>query len=405
MGLKTSLLSDYQLDAIKRMKNGCILCGGVGSGKSRTALGYFHKVCGGRLEPFEMMKKPKDLYIITTARKRDSLEWDSELALFLLSTNKNANSYSTKVIVDSWNNIKKYSKEIQDSFFIFDEQRLIGSGAWVKAFYEIADKNSWILLSATPGDTWSDYIPVFVANGFYKNKTEFIRRHAVYSYYSKYPKIVKYLDIRRLEELQKQILVTMDYTKETVRHVETIIVDYDKDLYRLILKKRKNPFKENKPIRNVSELGYLLRFVLNSDPSRIEEILKLAENHPKMIIFYNFNYEKDILKAALWPRGTAIAEYNGTVHMDIPKTDRWVYLVQYHAGSEAWNCVETDTMIFYSLNYSYRMMEQASGRIDRRNTPYINLFYYYIRSSAPLDKGIEYTLQKKEDFNERKFFN
>ena len=168
-------LRDYQLDAVNRMKNGCILCGGVGSGKSRTALAYYffqeggellNNVCGDNYIPME--DPPKDLYIITTARKRDTKEWEGELSPFLLSTHREVSLYSNKVIVDSWNNIGKYIA-VTNAFFIFDEQRVVGSGAWVKAFLKIAKSNEWILLSATPGDTWEDYIPVFIANGFYKS--------------------------------------------------------------------------------------------------------------------------------------------------------------------------------------------------------------------------------------------
>ena len=73
---------------------------------------------------------PKDLYIITTAKKRDTLEWEGELSPFLLSTNPDVNLYQNKVVIDSWNNISKY-KDITDAFFIFDEQRVVGSGTWV----------------------------------------------------------------------------------------------------------------------------------------------------------------------------------------------------------------------------------------------------------------------------------
>ena len=212
-------LYDYQKDAINRMSNGCILNGGVGSGKSRTALYYYFTKQGGSVDKeFIPMNKPKDLYIITTARKRDTFEWEGELSSFLMSTDeKQTKRYGNKIIVDSWNNIKKYA-EVKNSFFIFDEQRVIGYGAWTKAFLKIAKSNEWILLSATPGDTWSDYIPVFIANGFYKNKTEFIREHVVYSRFSKYPKIDRYLNTGKLIRLRNKILVDMDFKRKTIPH-------------------------------------------------------------------------------------------------------------------------------------------------------------------------------------------
>lgn len=126
---------DYQLDAIRKMHNGCILCGGVGSGKSRTSLAYYYSRMGGDLydtsKKFSMMTRPKDLYIITTARKRDTAEWSVDMAPFLLSPHPDANEYDNRVIVDSWNNIEKYVN-VKDAFFIFDEQRVVGYGKWAK---------------------------------------------------------------------------------------------------------------------------------------------------------------------------------------------------------------------------------------------------------------------------------
>lgn len=91
-----------------------------------------------------------DLCIITTARKRDTGEWDEELAHFYMSTDPEHDIYEHKVVVDSWNNIGKYVG-VKNAFFIFDEQRVVGKGAWVKSFYKITQNNEWILLSATPG--------------------------------------------------------------------------------------------------------------------------------------------------------------------------------------------------------------------------------------------------------------
>ena len=402
--MSKQFLYDYQMDAVNNMRNGCILNGGVGSGKSRTGLYYYCKEQGGSINPdyVPMKHKPKDLYIITTARKRDDLEWEGELVPFLLSTHPDQNVfYGNKVVVDSWNNIKKYS-DISGAFFIFDEQRVVGSGAWVKSFLKIARGNDWILLSATPGDTWSDYIPVFIANGFYKNKSEFLREHVVYSRFSKYPKIDRYLNTGRLVRLRNRILVDMDFTRHTIPHHEDVYCRYDISKYKDAIKTRWDPYK-NEPIQQASGLCYILRRVVNEDESRQQALLEIFEQHPKMIVFYNFDYELDILKGIYYGNNCEIAEWNGHAHQPIPQSERWVYLVQYTAGCEGWNCVRTDTIVFYSQNYSYKVMEQASGRIDRLNTPFRDLYYYHLKSRSGIDLAISKALKEKKQFNERKF--
>lgn len=397
-------LYDYQLEAISRMKNGCILCGGVGSGKSRTSLAYYYKENGGELgtDRYIKMKNPRDLYIITTARKRDDLEWEGEMTIFLLSTNPEMNAYENKVVVDSWNNIKKY-KDVHGAFFIFDEQKVVGSGVWVKTFLNIARKNKWILLSATPGDTWTDYIPVFVANGFYKNKTEFAREHIVYSRFTKYPKIDRYIGTGKLIRLRNSILVDMNFTRHTVSHHEDVYVRYDIDKYKDAGKNRWDPYK-NEPIKDASGLCYVWRRIVNSDESRQVAVLELFEKHPKMIVFYNFNYELDILKEVFGGiQGVEVAEWNGHKHQPTPCGKNWVYLVQYTAGAEGWNCITTDTIVFYSQNYSYKIMQQSAGRIDRLNTPFTNLYYYHLKTRSGIDLAISRALREKRNFSERKY--
>ena len=398
-------LYDYQLDAVKRMRNGCILCGGVGSGKSRTSLAYYYKEQGGVLgtNNYVKMKNPRDLYIITTARKRDTKEWEGELSPFLMTTNPDVAMYDHKVVIDSWNNIQKY-KDVYGAFFIFDEQRVVGSGTWVKAFLNIARKNNWILLSATPGDTWQDYIPVFVANGFYKNKTEFSREHIIYSRFTKYPKIDRYINTGRLIRLRNQILVDMDFNRKTVSHHEDVYVKYDISKYKDAGRLRWDPFK-NEPIVNAAGLCYVWRKIVNTDESRQIALLELFEKHPKMIVFYNFDYELDILKGLYYGEKVEIAEWNGHRHEPIPTSKSWVYLVQYTAGCEGWNCIKTDTIVFYSQNYSYKVMAQAAGRTDRLNTPYTDLYYYHLKSRSGIDLAISKALSQKKKFNETKFVN
>ena len=396
-------LYDYQLDAVNRMRNGCVLCGGVGSGKSRTSLAYYYKEQGGILgtKKYNKMKNPKDLYIITTARKRDTCEWEGELAYFLLSTDPKISGYKNKVVVDSWNNIQKY-KDITDSFFIFDEQRVVGSGVWVKSFLKIAKHNDWILLSATPGDTWQDYIPVFIANGFYRNRTEFCNEHIIYSRFSKFPKIDRYINTGRLIRLRDRILVDMDFKRETVAHHEDIIVQYDISKYKETMRNRWDPYN-NEPIANASGLCYVLRKIVNSDESRQITLMGILESRPRVIVFYNFDYELDILMNLAYGKGVEVAQWNGHKHQPIPDSDKWVYLVQYNAGAEGWNCIKTDTIVFYSQNYSYKVMQQSAGRIDRLNTPYTDLYYYHLKSHSSIDLAISKALRDKKKFNETRW--
>ena len=392
-------LYKHQQDAIKKMRNGCILCGDVGSGKSRTGLAYYFIQQGGKLEPYEKMNNPKRLYIITTARKRDEQEWEGELVPFLLSSSQN--EYDFDVVIDSWNNIKKYI-EVKDAFFIFDEQRVVGSGAWVKAFYKITKSNEWILLSATPGDTWMDYIPVFVANGFYKNKTEFINEHVIYDYRMKFPKVDRYINTGRLLRLRNRILVDMEFERSTIIHHEDVFVDYDSRAYKDLFKYRWNNEK-GEPIENASELCYEARKIVNSHPSRLNMVYDIALEKNRVIIFYNFDYELELLHQLFDESVFTVAEWNGHKHQPVPESTHWVYFVQYTAGSEAWNCITTDTIIFFSQNYSYKVMKQASGRINRLNTPYKDLYYYHLKSRSGIDVAISKALKSKKKFNETRF--
>lgn len=388
------------------MHNGCILCGDVGSGKSMTALAYYYTLQGG--DPFakeyvNMVSPPQDLIIITTARKRDTLEWESELARFYLTTNPELAVYKHNVVVDSWNNIKKY-ENLSNTFFIFDEQRVVGNGAWVQSFLKITrlKGNDWILLSATPGDTWMDYIPVFIANGFYKNRTSFVKEHVIFSYYTKYPKVDRYVNQKKLRTIRDSILVEMPMTKQTIRHDQDVICEYDISEYKRLMRTRWDSIN-NKPIENASEMCYLLRRCANACDIRVPMAIELVNLHPKAIIFYNFDYELDALKEGLEKSGIPYAEWNGHKHEPVPTGKTWVYLVQYTAGSEGWNCITSDTIIFFSQNYSYKTMFQAAGRIDRLNTRYTHLYYYHMRSMAPIDCAIRKAVMSKKTFNEGRF--
>jgi hypothetical protein len=394
-------LRDYQVDAINRLENGSILQGETGCGKSLTAIAYyFEKICGGDQKKLTVKRKI-DLYIITTAKKRDSLDWDKEAAKAGLSPSRDNSFYGMIYTVDSWNRIKEYIK-VQGAFFIFDEQRLCGRGPWVDAFFKIAANNGWILLSATPGDTWSDYYPVFRANGFYRNLTDFEKQHCVFNRYTKYKSIEAYVGVKKLIAERDEITVVINYHHELERNHADIHVEYDRELYRATLRNRWDPFKQE-PYMDASSMCYGLRRIVNDDQSRAIAVANIFTKHDKIIVFYNFDYELERLRALSEELEIPVAEWNGHNHQEVPTGDRWMYLVQYTAGAEAWNCITTNTIVFYSQNYSYKTMVQSAGRIDRLNTPFKTLFYYHLISDAPIDKAIARCLANKETFNDRTF--
>lgn len=374
-------LRPHQTDAVSKLRSGKILWGGVGSGKSLVAAAYYLKEHSNL-----------NVVVITTAKKRDSLDWNREFARLAVGTDADS-TVAGVLVVDSWNNIHKY--EDVDAFFILDEQRLVGRGGWVKSFLKIAKRNPWILLTATPGDSWIDYIPVFVANGFYRNRTEFKAKHVVYKSYSKFPAIDHYLDVGILLRFRQQILVKMPYEKLTTRHTVVIPVQHDETLMKRIVKDRWNPWRD-KPIRSSTELFSLMRRVANEHPSRLDSLREKMEKHPRLVVFYNYNYELEMLRELI---GTPMAEWNGHKHEEIPDTERWIYLVQFTAGAEGWNCITTNATFFYSQNPSYKVTEQAYGRIDRLNTPFVNLFYYVPMSDAWIDKRLRTAFEEKRDFN------
>ena len=445
-----NILADFQMEAVMKGFCGCIFNGGTGTGKSRTGLYFYFKEQGGWYEGsnYTPMKNPKDLYIITTAAKRDKKEWELEMAPFRMSANPEFNYYDNKIVVTSWNNIKKYV-DVTNAFFIFDEAKACGSGVWAKTFIKIAKQNDWIMLSATVGDVWMDYWAVFVANRFYRNKTEFIREHIVYSRYSKYPMIEKYVNTHRLMRLRDKILIDMEVNRHTIPHHEDVYCNYDVPFYKDTIRSRTNPFVRgyvpchkmdegallvgkdirvsevkpilsgwiyepkngdyvrlaNEPLKQASELCYILRKIVNSDESRQIKLLEILEDHPKAIIFYSYDYERDILMNLGYGDDVEIAEWTGHKHQPIPTSDKWVYLVNYASGAEGFNCITTDTIIFYSQTYSYKTLTQAAGRIDRLNTSFIHLYYYHLKSRSGIDLAISKALQNKKQFNERRWLD
>ena len=376
------VLYPEQEKALEQLHNGSILVGGVGSGKSVVAASYWL-----RAHP------DKQLVVITTAAKRDSMEWGKDIALA-------GGYYPERFTIASWNTIDRFVKH-KGCFFIFDEQHVSGGGKWGSTFLKITKHNHWILLSATPGDVWMDFANVFIANGFFKNKTQFYNEHVVWDPFTTYPRVKKYVNEGRLERMRRSLYVDIELERKTVRYHSDIRVQYDKERYDTAVKTRFNPYR-NEPITHAGSLCYVLRRIVNESAHRIAAAIPIVEQYERLIIFYNFDYELEQLRTLAYLTGREHYERNGHRHDPLPEGREWIYLVQYNA-SEGWNCVTTNAVLFYSLSYSWRSMEQAEGRIDRLNTAYVYLRYYTIISDSPIDKAIRLALSRKKVFNERAF--
>lgn len=369
-------LTPEQEQAVTKLKTGSILYGGVGSGKTYTSLVYYKEV-----------HSDVPLYVITTAKVRDSHSWEESAA----------NLGIKSITVDSWNNIEKYVTK--NGFFIFDEQKTLTYGKWSRTLIKIARSGKpWIMLSATPGDTWLDYMVVFIANGFYRNPTQFKEQHIVYNPYVKFPQIKEYINEGILMRHRRDILVPLVVKRHTRRHFESIYTDFNIALYSKVMTNRFNYLK-NRPIKNASELTQLVRRIISSSPGRIRALKEQMAKYPKMIVFYNYDYEKDIIIKAAEQGGYNVAQYNGKVHDDLPESETWIYAVQYTAA-EGWNATSTNHIVFYSPNYSWKVTEQAQGRIDRLNTKFTDLYYTFLVSHSSIDEAVLKSVAQKKKFNE-----
>ena len=196
-------------------------------------------------------------------------------------------------------------------------------------------------------------------------------------------------------------------TTENVVNAENILDNYIVDCYNLDKKENEVILGEGKSYIEITfdasyEIGGIIVYI-NTCDGRLRALEGLLRDHDRVIIFYNLDAELEALRAFLDASRVIFAEWNGHKHEDIPRTNKWAYLVQYNSASEGWNCTLTDTIIFFSQNYSYKTMVQAAGRIDRLNTPFKDLWYYHLSSHSSIDLAINRALDKKKKFNENKF--
>ena len=112
--------------------------------------------------------------------------------------------------------------------------------------------------------------------------SQLIRSHVIFNRFVKYPKVEAYIDTWKLTENRQKILVHMHYEKKTKHVIKLMYASYDESLYKFVSEKRWNVYTD-KPIKNISELCYVWRKIVNDDKSREDIIGRIIEEKRKVI--------------------------------------------------------------------------------------------------------------------------
>lgn len=375
-----------------------ICIAGCGAGKGSIALHWL-----------KTTNKKKWLFI-TTASKRDSKDVENEMVMWF--GKESLSSYSLEVI--SWAALAKWTitnwNSLEDYAFVFDEVACAKAGVSSnrgRAFIQIAKQTDcWTGYTATPGDRWEDFQAYFVAAGYVKNKTAFMREFCQVQTFKGYPEIVGYYDEHILKAYWKRLTVCPD----TQAMLDELPAEQHKTYhfkpsptYKRFLKERLD--EDGNFIDTVmGYCHYCRRLCLTAEKLQwVSDYLSgLGTN---AVFFYNYIAEGEelekVAKKAL-PKGAKVWRIDGK-HHDIPTADTIgkydIVLAQYASGSESLNLQFMNHMVFVSPNYSYTTSIQARGRIKRIGQKQ-NMFFWYLVCDGTIETDVYACLRGKSDFAE-----
>lgn len=395
------MLYEYQKKVIDKADSSWLFALGTGTGKTILSIHHYLKHYNG-----------ESLLIIAPAQKVLEGGWDREVQ-------RVANFYNIQIQYDvmSYGVLAKKWNLYKGWFVIFDECHYVKNPTSQRgkaALNLTRISTNFSLLSATPSSNgWADTINYMLMFNFYRNKTQFIKEHAIHEtkfFGQKQIKVIAdWKDQDKLKMLYQSISTKL--SKDDCLDLPPLIFEdvYFKvsKEYEIIRKKRVLE-TENGPIAydTVMKLQHGLRFYANQkDKLSYTEMLAESTNE-NIVIFYYYQQEKDDLVKVL-AKNKKIYEVSGKVN-HLPSRDQWdelkntVTLVQYQAGAAGIELQYCNLVIFYTPTFSFQDYDQALGRAYRNGqTKKVTVYRYITKKSV--EEHVYRSLAEKKDFTESLF--
>ncbi|MBL0992197.1 MAG: DEAD/DEAH box helicase [Escherichia coli] len=413
-------LFDYQKEAIENFESKPLNLSDVGTGKSYMSIGSYVK------------SECSKLLIICLAPKVNDFVEDSEIFNLNVTalnkgTKKNKELLSESNLVaisfeSSWRLTELNKWVDKDTFIIIDESHKVSvSKSKVTKFVMGLSKRAKYnyLCTATPvsnGKLENWYPQLFISNVFRKPKKEFEQLFVIKQMRQmgsmRFMQITGYRNEHLLEQMIDE--ASVKYKRDKGYLPEDYVYKTKKPAMYNKLKKSRL-YKDDNDLRveldNSSKLFNSLRQVshgflngiskqVSKEPfERLDAILE-THNNERVVIFYNYKWEAEMLKQLLDKLKRPYGEYNGSVKDLKPfkNNDNGVVLAQYKSASTGINdFVISNVMVFNSMPLSSTEYLQAKGRTDRHGQDKTPL-YYHIVPDTPIEKKIFSVVTNGKDF-------
>lgn len=393
-----SMLYNFQRQLLNSIEENYIIAADTGTGKTMMAIHHYLKHNTG--EP---------LLILAPPQKIKEGGWQRELDFV-------ASHYNIEIPYDiiSYGVLSKRWKEYKDWFLVMDECHYVKNPTSQRGKAAInltKQSTNFLLLSATPSSNgWGDTIAYMIMFGYYKNKTQFLKEHAVYNRidYGNGPVNVvsDYRDQEKLQKLYQSFSIKL--AKEDCLDLPPLV--FEKVHFKP--SKEYNIIKKDRVLGeelfdNISKLQHGLRFYANqADKLKYTEML-LEGTEENVIIFYNYKQENEELKKIAKKLKKKVFEVSGS-KTNLPDKEKWtslknsVTIVQYQAGAAGIELQYANIVIFHTPTYSYQDYEQALGRAYRNGQTKKVTVYQYITKNT-IETSIYQALAAKKDFTEELF--
>lgn len=396
------MLYKLQEKILNKSKENYLFHLGTGTGKTIIALHHYIKY-----------SYPLDLIIIAPAVKVKEGGWDREIKFVFNELGLEMPKYE----VVSYSKLKKYVAK--KGHYIFDECHYIKNSTSLrgKISKELVKKYAtcFSLLSATPASKWEEWCNYFILWGICKNKTEFYKRYVVMGrqrYGSiEFNTVVGYQNTELLKEHIKR-RTSKKYTVNDMVEMPDLIEQYIEFKCSSEYKKIKNDriMESNGSIiklDTISKLYSTLRQQANiTDKLEYLEYIINSNEEDNVLIFYNFNYEKDMIINYLKSKKIKVDYIINGVTKNYPIKENFelinntVTLVQIQAGGTGIELTYINKVVYFSPTYSYQDYIQSIGRAYR-NGQENKVLVYKFKVLNSIETDIWECLERKEDFNER----